>query len=131
MSSQEEMQTELLREILKWIKFAGVKEVKEVLVSELESDQKKQVYKMSDGSKTNSEINKVTGVSAGAISGYWKKWVKKGLGDKISVQGGERFAGAFDLEDFGISVPESKTQSVKEKVKKEPSEKKGKSQNGN
>lgn len=122
MSSQEEMQTELLREILKWIKFAGMKEVKEVLVSELDTDQKKQVYQISDGSKTNAEIHKATGVSTGAISGYWKKWVKKELGEKTSVQGGERFARAFDLEDFGISVPEAKTQNVKEEVKKEPSE---------
>ena len=109
-SKSEEIR--LLSEILKWIKFAGMKEVKEVLVSELDTEQKKQVYKMSDGSKTNAEINKATGASAGAISGYWKKWVKKGLGEKTSVQGGDRFVRAFDLEDFGISIPEVKTQNA-------------------
>lgn len=99
-------QIRLLSEILKWLKFAGMKEVKEVLVSELTTDPKKQVYQLSDGNKTNAEINKATGVSTGAISGYWKKWVKQGLGEKVSVQGGDRFARAFDLEDFDIEVPE-------------------------
>lgn len=101
-------QTRLLSEILKWVKFAGIKEVKEVLVSELDTDQKKQVYHLSNGNRTNAEIKKATGVSAGAISGYWKKWVKQGLGEKTSVRGGERFVRAFDLEDFGISIPETK-----------------------
>jgi hypothetical protein len=98
-------QIRLLSEILKWVKFAGMKDVKEVLSLELNTEPKKQVYQLSDGNRTNAEINKATGVSSGAISGYWKKWVKQGLGEKISVKGGERFIRAFDLEDFGISVP--------------------------
>lgn len=121
MNPQEDEQTQLLREILKWIKFAGMKEVKEVLVSELDTDQKKQVYQLSDGNKTNAEINKATGASAGAISGYWKKWVKQGLGEKISVKGGDRFVRAFDLEDFGINVPQVKAEKAKQETEKEPS----------
>ena len=121
---QDNDQTDLLREILKWIRFAGMKGVKEQLEATLETDQKKSVYQLSDGSKTVADINKITGVSTGAISGYWKKWVRLGLGEKIAVKGGDRFKQAFDLEDFGIEVPEIRTKSAPEQDKKEQTEQK-------
>lgn len=109
MNSQNSEQTLLLKEILKWIKFAGMKEVKEVLNSALDSDQKKLVYQLSDGSKGMIEVGKATGISSTAtISKYWKSWLKLGLGENVSVKGGERFRRAFDLEDFGIEVSQSK-----------------------
>ena len=109
MNSQDSEQTRLLTEILKWIKFAGMKEVKEVLNSVLDTDQKKLVYQLSDGSKGMIEVGKAAGISSTAtISKYWKSWLKLGLGENVSVKGGERFRRAFDLEDFGIGVPQPK-----------------------
>jgi hypothetical protein len=111
----------LLSEILKWVRFAGIKEVKEALISELDTDKKKVVYHLSDGNHTLSEIVKMSGASAGAISGYWKKWTNLGFGEKLSVQGGDRFVKSFDLGDFSISIPELKleekqTAEIKEKT---------------
>jgi len=109
MNPQDSEQTRLLTEILKWIKFAGMKEVKEVLNSVLDTDQKKLVYQLSDGSKGTVEVGKATGIASTAtISRYWKSWLKLGLGENVSVKGGERFRRAFDLEDFGIEVPQPK-----------------------
>ena len=109
MNSQDSEQTRLLAEILKWIKFAGMKEVKEVLNSVLDTDQKKLVYQLSDGSKGTIEIGKAAGIASTAtISRYWKSWLKLGLGENVSVKGGERFRRAFDLEDFGIEVSQPK-----------------------
>ena len=123
MNPQDNEQTKLLREILKWIRISGMKEVKEALTSELDTDQKKLVYQLSDGSKTRAEINVATEVSTGAISGYWKKWANQGLGERTSVRGGERFIRAFDLEDFGISVPEVNLEKdVGEVAKEQPKE---------
>jgi hypothetical protein len=123
MNPQDNEQIQLLREILKWIKIAGIGEVKEALTSELDTDQKKLVYQLSDGSKTLAEINVATGVSTGAISRYWKKWANQGLGERTSVRGGERFTRAFDLEDFGISVPEiDLCEDIGEVAKEEPKE---------
>ena len=96
----------LLREILKWTRFAGLKGIKEQIEVSVETDQKKRVYQLSDGKNSINEINKLTGASTGAISGYWKKWVKQGLGETIAVAGGDRFVRAFDLEDLGIEVPQ-------------------------
>lgn len=116
-NAAKEDQISLLKEILKWIKFAGMQQVKASLIATLNTDEKKQVYKLSDGKLTNAQINKLTGVSAGSISGYWKKWAKEGLGEKKSVMGGERFVRSFDLDDFDIIVPKSKTEKVKEEPK--------------
>lgn len=118
MNPQDDEQTHLLREILKWTKFAGIKGVKEVLLPELDTDEKKQVYQLSDGTKAIAEINKITGVSVGAISGYWNKWVKLGLGERIAVRGGERFVRAFDLEDFGVDVSKLKDKKAKKEARK-------------
>jgi hypothetical protein len=122
---QDNDQTELLKEILKWIRFAGMKGVKEQLESTLETDQKKSVYQLSDGHKTRADISEITGASTGAISGHWKKWAILGLGEKIAVRGGgDRFKRAFDLENFGIEVPEIRTGSTPEQDKKEQTEQK-------
>ena len=95
-----------LKELLKWTRFAGMKEVKDVLNSVLDTDQKKLVYQLSDGSKGTIEVGKATGIASTAtISRYWKSWVKLSLGENVSVKGGERFKRAFDLEDFGFTLP--------------------------
>ena len=123
MNPQDNEQTELLREILKWIRFTGTKDAKEQLKAALETDQKKTVYQLSDGSRTTKDISKLSGVSTGAISGYWKKWAILGLGERIPVRGGgDRFKRAFDLGDFGIEISEMITQGTAEPEKKEQSE---------
>lgn len=117
MNTQDNEQIQLLREILKWIRFAGMKGVKETLGSVLDTDQKKLVYQLSDGSRGIVEIGKATGIrSTATISKYWKSWLKMGLGENISVKGGERFKRDFDLEDLGFELPsiEGKESSEKE-----------------
>jgi hypothetical protein len=54
----------------------------------------------------------------------WDTWLKLSLGENIPVRGGSRFKRTFDLEDFGIKVPEAKTENLQEKAKEEPAEQK-------
>jgi hypothetical protein len=117
LSEEQPDQIKLLKEILKWTKFAGMQGVKDALISTLNTDEKKLVYQLSDGTSTNAQINKLTGVSAGSISSYWKKWSKLGLGEKTSVMGGDRFVRSFDLEDFEISFPKIKSEQPKQEPK--------------
>jgi hypothetical protein len=106
MNSQDNEQTELLREILKWTKFSGMKGVKEVLSSVLDTDQKKIAFQLSDGSKGLIEISKATGIAGkDTIARLWKSWTKLGLGENKPVKGGKRFKRFFDLGDIGIEVP--------------------------
>ena len=121
MNPQENEQTQLLREILKWIKFAGMKQVKEELTSVLNTPQKALAYQFSDGSKGIVEVRNATGIASNAtISAYWKSWLKLGLGENVAVKGGERFKRGFDLEDFGMEVPLVKKATSEEKKSETP-----------
>jgi hypothetical protein len=107
MSAQETDELKVLREILKWMKFAGMNQVQSVLEITLNTPEKKLAYQMSDGTKGTIEVGKVSKVgSPTKVSTLWREWKRKGLGDSLSVQGGDRFKRTFDLEDFGIEVPQ-------------------------
>jgi hypothetical protein len=107
--SQDEIQTELLREILKWTKFSGMKAVKEVLNSALDTPQKRIAYQLSDGNNGSVDVCKASGVaSTETMTKYWKSWAKFGLGENLPVKGGKRFKRSFDLEDLAIDFPEPK-----------------------
>lgn len=119
MTQKDSEQTQLLREILKWIKFAGMSQVKNVLTTTLESDADKLVYQKSDGTIGTVALGKLVGVSNKTIDNMWDAWQNKGLGESIPSRGGTRFKRSFDLEDFGIKVPELKEPSAKEEPAKE------------
>ncbi len=97
---------ELLAEILKWIKFAGAKEVREVLATTLDTDQKRSIYYLSDGNRGSVEIANLTKTSDRTVRRYWESWARQGIVDPLKVRGGERYRKSFELEDFGIRVPE-------------------------
>jgi len=97
---------ELLTEILKWIKFAGSKEVREVLATTLDTDQKRLIYHLSDGNRGSIEIANLSKTSDRTVRRYWESWARQGIVDPLKVRGGERYKKSFELEDFGIRVPE-------------------------
>ena len=105
--SEENEETEVLKEILKWIKVSTIKDVKPVLENEFKDDTKRLVYQLSDGTKGAKEIAKIVKhVAYGTVFNYWKSWGNLGLGESIAVSGGKRFQHSFNLEDFGIKIPE-------------------------
>jgi len=108
MEHQSNEQTKILKEILKWIKFTGAKEVKNVLIATLDTDQKRLIYHLSDGKQGSMEIAKLAGTSDTTVRRYWAAWVRQGIVESLKVRGGERFKKSFDLEDFGIEVPQIK-----------------------
>ena len=108
--SGETEEVKLLREILKWNKFAGMNQVQSVLENAMNTPEKRLAYQLSDGTRGTVEIAKLSKVgSTFKVGTLWKEWKRKGLGDSFSVQGGERFKRTFDLEDFGIEVPQVPT----------------------
>jgi len=98
-------QTELLREILKWIRFSGIKEVRTVLMNILNTEQKRLIYHLSDGERGSIDIGKQTGVSHTTVTLHWKSWKRLGIVESVRVQGGLRYRKLFELEDFGFSIP--------------------------
>lgn len=116
MSEQNKEQIELLKEIAKWVRFSGIKQVKEVLLSTLNTDKKVIAYHYSDGKNTSTEIAKLSGVAQPTISDLWKDWLSLGLGESMSASGGSRFKRAFDLKMFGIQVPLVKQKSGESQI---------------
>lgn len=132
---KQDRMIELLQEMLKWIKFAGMKEVKNTLVSALDTEQKRLVYHLSNGTHGTVETARLAGIgSTSTVFDMWQAWLRLGLGESIPVKGGSRFKRSFDLEDFGIEVPQIKeagkeemqvtepTSSEKTEVAKQPQE---------
>lgn len=113
MVDEENVQTQLLREILKWTKFAGMNQVQSVLETTLNTPEKKLAYQLSDGTQASTRIAELSKVGSDfKVRSLWKEWRRKGLGDTVSVRGGDRFKRTFDLEDFGIGVPEMPTAEI-------------------
>ena len=90
-----------LTELLKWVKFSGIQEIKPKLESILDTDEKKIVYQLSDG-KSKPEIAKMSKVSADTVKNYWRNWKKIGITKSQSFSGGPRQIRLFDLGDFGL-----------------------------
>jgi hypothetical protein len=96
----------ILEEMLSWQKISSFEKVRDLLVSTLDTPEKRMVYQLSDG-RTVRDIGVACGVGAGTVSTYWKRWFRIGLMKKMAVRGGgERHFRSFDLEDFGIDVSE-------------------------
>ncbi len=108
MSTQMDELISIMREMLKWTKFAGAKEVRNVLSAALDSEQKRLIYHLSDGNNGTVKIGEAAGISSETVRKYWESWSRQGIVDAIKVQGGQRYKKSFDLEDFGINVPEPK-----------------------
>ena len=112
--SQNNEQTEMLKEILKWIKVSSFNQVKDGLNSILDTDSKKLIYQLSDGQLTSIEIIKKAKTSSATIAKYWNQWPKLGLGKPVSTEGRKRFKRSFDLEDFDLLPKQMKKQKKSE-----------------
>jgi hypothetical protein len=109
MSGEANEQTAILKEILKWVKFSGLKEVKEILLSTLNNEEKKlAIYQLSDGDHGIRDIVATLGVGDKTISSLWDLWLKTGLGENTPVYGRLRFKRSFDLRELGIETTEIK-----------------------
>jgi len=110
-----EQMIELLQEMLKWIKFAGAREVRTVLMNILDTEQKRLIYHLSDGERGSVEIGKAANVSDRTVRRYWDSWARLGIVEPLGVRGGVRYKKSFELEDFGFTVPQIKTNTTAKK----------------
>ena len=105
MTSRDDEQIQLLREILKWIKFSGIREVRTVLMNILDTEEKRLIYHLSDGENGSVEIGRRVEVSHVTVTRYWQSWNRLGIVEPLRVRGGLRYRKSFKLEDFGFSIP--------------------------
>ena len=95
---------EILEEILRWTKFQGWRNVKEILLDTVNDESKLIYHHYSDGMSSREIAAKVS-VSHQTVINYWKKWVRVGIIEPIKTHGGIRYRKIFELEDFGIEIP--------------------------
>lgn len=113
--SEKEELSDILKEILKWIKVSSYGDVKAVLEGTLNTDIKKIIYYLSDGINNQDDIVKIGKVGAGSVSNNWNEWEKLGIGELIPVKRGTRFKRSFNPVDFGIDIPKINTATKKGK----------------
>jgi hypothetical protein len=96
----------LLKEIVKWTKFQAWGKVKDVLLDVLSNDEQKKIYHLSDGKQSSRKIEEKVSVSRSTIVKYWNDWANFNIVEPIPVKGGGlRYKKMFNLEDFGIEIP--------------------------
>jgi len=102
--SKEDRIIELLEELAKWTRVTSIPHVKKLLLEILASPKEKVAYQSSDG-RASRKVAKEADVGYATVTLWWKKWVKAGIAEPISVKGGQRAKRVFSLDDFGIEVP--------------------------
>lgn len=95
-----------LQEMLKWTRFAGMQQLKNIVTQNLKSDPEMLVYELSDGNRGTREIAQLAGIGSNAtVARFWQKWSKIGL-----VEPSKKFPGRFQhissLEELGLTVPQ-------------------------
>ena len=80
---------------------AGEK-IRQVLGEALDTNEKRQVYELTDGTRSRREIARITGISNDTIQEWWDRWVLTGLLRKDPITG--RPHRVFCLQELGIKV---------------------------
>ncbi|MDG6913708.1 MAG: hypothetical protein JRN34_05000 [Nitrososphaerota archaeon] len=113
---------ELVRELVKWSKFAGKQELKKILVENLQRESDRLVYEHSDGERSSRDIEKTTGVGRASVQRDWDKWFKLGIVEESKKYQG-RMKHICSLEELGIEPPSVPAQvSSSETTSNEPPE---------
>ena len=95
----------ILKELLKWTRFAGMQQLRNVLSQNLKTDVEMLVYELSDGTRSTREVASLTGIGSNAtVAAYWKKWSKVGIVEPSPNYRG-RYRRICSLEEVGLTAP--------------------------
>jgi len=109
----------LLRKLIIYTKLANYEDIKNRLMTILNSDDKKRVFEATDGNNSTREIESITGVSKDTISNWWDEWEKEGIAEESKEVRGRRCK-IVSLCDFGIEVIAGKRQRSKRRKTNQP-----------
>jgi transposase-like protein len=104
-----------LDEIIVWLRFENIQKIREIILKELDTDQKKLAYQLTDGTLSRREIASKTGIPSNTIYSWWNKWF-----DLLIVKESDTYKGRpqriISLEDLGF-----KSLKLDEEMKEEAS----------
>ena len=84
--SNEEKIIELLNDILKWQRVQGIRTLKEIMSTILDSDEKKLTYENTDGIKGVRDVISIVKVGQGTISRWWNEWYSQGILERVGTK---------------------------------------------
>lgn len=94
-----------LDQLLKWMRFAGMQQLRTIISQNLTTDVEMLVFELSDGERTTREVARLAGVGSNStVAGYWKKWSKLGIIEPSQKRQG-RFQRICSLQEVGLTVP--------------------------
>ncbi|MCW4004986.1 MAG: hypothetical protein NWF04_00095 [Candidatus Bathyarchaeota archaeon] len=95
-----------INELLKWTRFAGMQQLKNILAQEIGDDEVAAcAYEFSNGTRGTREVAKLAGIrSHNTVALYWRKWSKMGIVEPSTAYQG-RCQRICSLEEVGLSVP--------------------------
>jgi transposase-like protein len=97
-----------LDEVVFWLRFQGKPKLREVLLTELNTDAKCIAYEMTDGEHSRRDVARAANVSDDNVQRWWKNWYRRGI-----VIESEHFRGRpkriISLEELDIQVPRLRT----------------------
>jgi len=95
--------TDMFAEFLTIYKFVNKKTIADMLNTELDTQQKLEIYNLSDGERSTRDIANQLTQKCGhnTVARLWKQWALKGL--VVSAERKGRVKSAFNLEEYGIT----------------------------
>lgn len=94
--------TELLREIVRWLRFENLERAKSAVASLLETDKKKSVFELTDGKGSSRTIAAKAKVDRSSLLRWWADWFAAG----ILTREGDSYRHLFSLRELGIKLPD-------------------------
>jgi len=96
-----------LDQLLKWARFAGMQQLRNILTHNLTNDLQMLIYEYSDGKKSTREVAELVDVKSNqTVANYWKKWSSLGIVEPSTEYQG-RFQRICSLVEVGLTVPPS------------------------
>jgi hypothetical protein len=99
--NHDELQTQLLQEAVRWLRFQSIEKAKAAVASLLDAAPKMMAFEMTDGVNSVRTIGARVGVSPGTVSKWWSAWFSAGI---LFKQDGT-YKKLFSLSDLGLEAP--------------------------
>ncbi len=96
-----------MKEVARWTKFRSVSGLRETLVRELNTPQKKLAYELTDGDHSRRDIAQILQITDDSIRSWWDKWYQLALVEESETRKG-RPQRVISLNEVGIEVPKPK-----------------------
>ena len=96
-----------LRQVARWVRFQNVPRLRETLVKELNTPQKKVAFELTDGDHSRRGIADEIGADEGTVRSWWDKWFQLAVVAESEARKG-RPQKIVSLSELGLEVQKLK-----------------------